>query len=101
MFSYKFELLVGFTFKTRSLGQFVLNDTNEARLSLMFSLSQNGMTHVQIAHYLNEIGCKPVNAERFNKGLVNMTLFKYRKRLSVESAPVDPTDITFYLRLFT
>ena len=75
--SFRYQALV----QSKQLGVFGLDDYKLNRLKLIKSLSDDGMSTVEISDYLNQHNIKTPKGLTYYPKLVWMTLFKYKRRL--------------------
>ena len=74
---FRYQALV----QSKQLGVFGLDDYKLNRLKLIKSLSDDGMSTVEISDYLNHQNIKTPTGLSYYPKLVWMTLFKYKRRL--------------------
>ena len=68
--------------ETQKLSIFGLGQNRVNRLQLIKSLSDDGMSSVQISNHLNDNGMKSPKGNLYSPKLVWVTLDKYKKRLN-------------------
>ena len=68
--------------ETQKLSVFGLGQNRLNRLKLIKSLSDDGMSSVQISNHLNDNGMKSPKGNLYSPKLVWVTLDKYKKRLN-------------------